>query len=326
MKYIKYILMFLIFTLLANCLTEDISEDTSITTTTTTTTTSEEIATNIDTNLIGTWAQYNPDPYDYLSPIGYMVYNFYKNGKYDKKKCKDIKCREILSTYTLDGRYYNEDRYNITREYEAEYSGIKYKEKYVYTYYINDNKYFYQNGVYIKTKSYKDNSIYGIYKRKTQNLTYYNNLEKAKIDYFDIYRIDYKPKELYNEYIRYCTIDIKLDNTIKKTEYYKDIFENNKYFDDEEGTQIIYDDYDFEDLGDRLVIKYPEKKYYYDVDKGPYYLHDIVYYENYGNALKWGSKDINATPDKPDPNYVYNEEKGVLENTYKLYNPYKKVE
>ena len=306
MKYIKYILMFLIFTLLANCLTEDISEDTSITTTTSTITSSEVIATNIDTNLIGTWAQYNPGEIGDTSRK-YYVYYFYKNGKFDYKKCKDIYCEKILSTYISDGKYYNKNKNTITIEYKTE-NKISIKTKAIDTYFTKNNNIYYYDA-FLKTKSYKDKSIYGVYKRNSLLLI-----------------LDSQSEETKSEYSSFYTLDIRSDNTIKKTDLYKHYFDDGGDVTDEEKTTIIYDYYKFEDLGDRLVIKYPEKKYYYDGGKGPYYLHDIVYYEYYGDVIRWGSKDINETPAKGPPYYRYNSEKGVLENIYGFYEPYKKVE
>ena len=268
----------------------------------------EEINANIDERLAGKWAQYYPAEFmgDHLK--GYYVYDFHDNGKYDLKFCKDVYCEIVKYKHVINGKFENKNKNYIIMEEEDYINNNLLNMTISDTYHINENV-FYYGGVYIKTKYYRDNTIYGKYENKYKIIETYSETGL-----------------IYSEHIRYSTIYVKTDNTIKKTEYYKYFFDNKENFRDEEETTIIYDDYDFEDLGDRLVIKYPEKKYYTDEGKGPYYLHDIIYYENYGDVLRLGSKDLYSTPVKPPPYYQYNSEKGVLENIYGFYEPYKKVE
>ena len=226
-KNCYFMIVFIFIALLLNC-----QED-------------EEISANIDERLIGKWAQYDPAEFMGDKSKGYNVYNFYKNGKYNSKFCKDTHCDIVKYTYILEGIYNIEKDYYLIREKDNYINNNLLNIKIIKTYFINDNI-FYYGGVYVKIKSFKDNTIYGKYEKEYKTVDMYSETEV-----------------IYNEHIRCSTIDIKIDNTINETEYYKDIYDNKEDFNNVEKTTVIYDNYEFEDLGDRFVIKFPEKKILY---------------------------------------------------------------
>ena len=261
-------------------------------------------ATNIDKNLVGRWAWFHDTSGTYRD--GYYIYSFYKNGRFYKKKCKDVYCNELMQAVILDGIFFNIDKYHIDMRYETEYSK-KVKVNSVYTYFINENNLYFSD-VYVKVKSYKDKSIYGKYEYK---------------DYY--LAIDSESGQIYHEYYYLYTLDIKIDNTINLTEYHKSNYGYKHDFKIDEETKVIYDNYEFELLNDRLLVKHPEKKYYFKYN-GPFNLHDIRYYKYYGDILRWGSDIDGKNPTNSGPYWEYNEKKDVLEDIYRLYEPYKKVE
>ena len=306
MKYLILILCSMLIFALSFCLEDEISEqenqeknnfsltsiDNSKYTFMNSSISTDYEATNIDKNLVGRWVRH------FLVSVSTYkdIYTFNKNGTYDLKSCMDIDCNELRYFQAANGKFDNDEKYYMKLNYEND-DGDEFKKK-IITYFIHENK-LYTEDIYIKTETYKDKSICGKYENKKYYL--FTDKKGNKLD----------------EYYHFKTVEIKPNNTIKKIDYVKqDCKQNCMSYENRETTTIVFDDYEYEILGDKILIKDPRKKYYSEKHKGPYALHIYLNYQYFGDTIRLGYINLNSftwNASVSNADGFYNKEKDVLE-------------